>query len=105
MNDIAGAFANIPLELSKEREEMKAEREHQISLTVDEWMKDEGTVETELLKAVQEVSGDMALIIAASEKHGPTDTITFLAHHRAMVLLVTQIRKQMRESVEEHLFS
>ena len=92
---------------NKEQERIQEEQQARIDVTVDEWMQDEGTVEKELLEAVQEVSGDMApfIIYINNEMNNDLDKerlarLSILA----MVLLVTQIRKQMRESVEEHLY-
>ena len=96
--------ATARADLATEQQRVKDEQEWRISATVDEWMKDESTVEKELLEAVQEVSGDMALLIAeaAKAKSGSTYEAALLLN--TMKLLVTQIRKQMREKVEEHLY-
>ena len=96
--------ATARADLATEQQRVKDEQEWRISATVDEWMQDEGTVEKELLEAVQEVSGDMALLIAeaAKAKSGSTYEAALLLN--TMKLLVTQIRKQMREKVEEHLY-
>ena len=96
--------ATARADLATEQQRVKDEQEWRISATVDEWMKDESTVEKELLEAVQEVSGDMALLIAeaAKAKSGSTYEAALLLN--TMKLLVTQSRKQMREKVEEHLY-
>lgn len=88
---------------NKEQERVKDEQQARIDATVDEWMKDEGTVENALLEAVQEVSGDMALIIAEMEKDSESRQLMGLSI-QAMKLLITQIRKQLQEKAQEHLY-
>jgi len=60
---------------NKDMERVKDEQQARIDATVDDWMKDEGTVENALLEAVKEVSGDMALKIVFVETKGPTDIV------------------------------
>lgn len=88
---------------NKDMERVKDEQQARIDAAVDEWMKDEGTVENALLEAVKEVSGDMALFIAEMEKDSESRQLMGLSI-QAMKLLIAQIRKQMREQVEEKLY-
>ncbi len=90
----------------KEQQRVKDEQEWRIKLTVDEWMKDEGTVEVELLEAIKEVSGDMALLIALSTMHltNGCNLSSKIKRDEAIGLLLDQIRKQMRGKAEEHLY-
>jgi hypothetical protein len=93
--------ATARADLAKEQQRVKEEQEWRISATVDDWMKNEGTVENALLEAVKEVSGDMALLIA---EVGKSNRLESYYLYKAMTLLTTQIRKQMREQVEEKLY-
>ena len=101
---------------NKDMERVKDEQQARIDATVDEWMKDEGTVENALLEAFKEVSGDMALLIAEQQTYELKSNLPCIfnteyyklkidaINSHIMALLVTQIRKQMREQVEEKLY-
>jgi len=97
---------------NKDMELRKEEQQARIDVTVDEWMKDEGTVENALLEAVKEVSGDMSLMIAEASKESSKSGSTYYSakdrawvlYDKALTLLLAQIRKQMREQAEEKLY-
>jgi len=88
---------------NKDMERRKDEQQTRIDATVDDWMKDEGTVENALLEAVKEVSGDMSLLITEMEKDSESRQLMGLSI-QAMKLLITQIRKQLQEKAQEHLY-
>ena len=88
----------------KNQQRVKDEQESRVRVTVDEWMRNEGTVENALLEAVKEVSGDMALLIAESSKQ-TLNVKALILQSNAMDLLIAQIRKELKDQVREHLFS
>lgn len=76
---------------NKEQERIRENQEWQKKALVDKWMQDEAMVENAMLKAINEVSGDMASSIAE-------DMLG------AITILVAQIRKELEEQAEEHLY-
>lgn len=84
--------AEARADLAKEQQRVKDEQEWRINATVDEWMMDEAMVENALLEAVKEVSGDIALMIVTNRESS------------AVRILADQIRKQMQEKAQEHLY-
>ena len=95
--------AEARAEFKQEYARMLEEQDAHIDASVDEWMKNEANVENALLKAVQEVSADMALLIAGANKaHSVAEKLAYMDN--AMGLLLAQIKKEIREDVQEHIY-
>lgn len=107
MNYLLMQSAEARAEWNREQQRVKDEQQARVDATVDEWMRHDATVEVAMLKAIQEVSGDMALLLSRAEIEDLTenkeDAISLRL--KAVELLVAQTRKEIEEQVREHLFS
>lgn len=106
MNYLLMQSAEARAEWNREQQRVKDEQQARVDATVDEWMRHDATAEVAMLKAIQEVSGDMALLLSRAEIEDLTenkeDAISLRL--KAVELLVAQTRKEIEEQVREHLY-
>lgn len=105
MTNLLKLSAEARADFNKEKERIKEEQEWQKKALVDKWMQDSDMIESVMLKAIDEVSWGIALALAESSKQIEKYPFSALAERvEAIELLVNQIRKELEEQAEEHLY-